>query len=44
MTKPIVNNRDPDQTSRPLASYLDLHCLSVTLYRFPDYNGLPFLP
>ena len=36
----ITNSVDPDQMPHYVASDLDLHCLSVTFYRFPGKNGL----
>ena len=31
MTELFANSGDPDQTPRSVASYLGLHCLSITL-------------
>ena len=43
MAKLFANSEDPDQTPHSAASDLGLHCLSVTLYGSPDYNGLNIL-
>ena len=40
MAKLFANNGDPDQTPRSVAFDLGLHCLPITLYGSPDYNGL----
>ena len=40
MAKLFANSGDSDQTPHSAASDLGLHCLPVTLYGSPDYNGL----
>ena len=35
-----ANRVDPDQMPHHVASDLGLHCLPMTLYRFPGKNGL----
>ena len=39
MAKLFANSQDPDQMPRSAASDLGLHCLPITLYGSPDYNG-----
>ena len=36
----LANSVDPDQVQHDVASYLGLHCLSMTFYGLPDKNGL----
>ena len=40
MAKLFANSGDPDQMPRSVASDLGLHCLPITFYGYPDYNGL----
>ena len=40
MAKLFANSGDPDPMLHFAASDLGLHCLTITFYRSPDYNGL----
>ena len=40
MAKLFANSGDPDQMPHSAASDLGLHCLPITFYGSPDYNGL----
>ena len=40
MDKLFANSGDPDQMLHSVASDLGLHCLPITFYGSPSYNGL----
>ena len=42
MAKLFANSGDPDQMPRSTAYDLGLHCLPITLYGSPNYNGLKY--